>query len=346
MTFSALDITALEPGAERAWDAFVDSHSDGTIFHRTAWAKIIGDVYGHDCPYRIARRGDEIVGILPLVHVKTPLFGNSLISTGFGVRGGILAKDEETFRALAETAAELGQARGVDYVELRHMARSPLAWPTKDSLYVNFMKPLSRDAVALFASLPATKRAEIRKAVKAGLKVKSDRDVDTFYAIYAESLRNLGTPVYPKRFVEAVLAHFPEETEITTVHANGQPISTILSFLFKGRVNPYYGGSLPQSRVLHADDLKYWSLMNRYALEGYQAFDFGRSKRETGSFAYKVNWGFEATPMHYQYHLVRQAALPDVNPLNPKYRLMVAGWQRLPLAIANRLGPWLARQIG
>jgi FemAB-related protein (PEP-CTERM system-associated) len=346
MTVSTPDIAALEPGAEREWDAFVDRHPDGSIFHRSAWVKIIGGVYGHDCPYRLARRGGEIVGVLPLVHVRSPLFGKALISTGFGVRGGILAKDDAAFHALAEEAARLGRSRGVDYVELRHFRRSPLAWPTKDSLYVNFMKPLERDAVALFASLPATKRAEIRKAVKAGLKVKSDRDVDTFYAIYAESLRNLGTPVYPKRFVEAVLSHFPQETEITTVYAEGRPISTILSFLFKGRVNPYYGGSLPQSRSLHADDLKYWSLMNRFALDGYEAFDFGRSKRETGSFAYKVNWGFEAAPMHYQYHLVGQAALPDVNPLNPKYRLMVAGWQRLPLAIANRLGPWLARQIG
>jgi FemAB-related protein (PEP-CTERM system-associated) len=341
-----LEIAALEPGAEAAWDAFVDAHEDGTIFHRAAWRKIIGEVYGHDCPFRLARRGRTIVGILPLVHVAGPLFGNALISTGFGVRGGILAADQESFAALAACAAKLGEERRVDYVELRHLGRSTLPWPCKDTLYVNFMKPLSRNTVALFASLPATKRAEIRKAVKAGLQVRSDRDVDTFYAIYAESLRNLGTPVYPKRFVEAVLAQFPRETEITTVYADGRPISTILSFLFKGRVNPYYGGSLPQSRALHADDLKYWSLMNRYALEGFEAFDFGRSKRATGSFAYKVNWGFEPQPMHYHYHLVRQTTLPDINPLNPKYRLMVAAWQRLPLGIANRLGPWLARQIG
>lgn len=346
MTTPGLEIAALETGAAREWDQFVDAHSDGTIFHRSAWANIIGDIYGHDCPFRLARRNGRIVGVLPLVHVKGPLFGNALISTGFGVRGGILASEDEAFYALAKEAASLGEARGVDYVELRHQARAPLDWPSKDSLYVNFAKPLSRDAVALLAGLPVTKRAEIRKAVKAGLTVRSDRDVDTFYAIYAESLRNLGTPVYAKRFVEAILSHFGQETEITTVYADGRPISTILSFLFKGRVNPYYGGSLPQSRALHADDLKYWSLMNRFALQGYETFDFGRSKRGTGSFAYKVNWGFEPTPMHYNYHLVRQATLPDVNPLNPKYRLMVAGWQRLPLAIANRLGPWLARQIG
>jgi FemAB-related protein (PEP-CTERM system-associated) len=346
MGASLVEIAALEPGAEAAWDAFVDAQPEATIFHRAAWAKIIGGVYGHDCPFRMARRDGRIVGILPLVHVKSALFGNALISTGFGVRGGIVAADEEAFVALAQAAAQLGQARGVDYVELRHRTRSPLAWPTKDSLYVNFEKPLTRDAVAVLASLPATKRAEIRKAVKAGLTVKTDQDLDTFYAIYAESLRNLGTPVYPKAFVEAVLQHFGRESDITTVYADGQPISTIWSFLFKGRVNPYYGGSLPQSRALHADDLKYWSLMNRYAQAGFTHFDFGRSKRETGSFAYKVNWGFAAEPLHYQYHLVKQAALPDVNPLNPKYRLMVAGWQRLPLAIANRLGPWIARQIG
>jgi FemAB-related protein (PEP-CTERM system-associated) len=159
-------------------------------------------------------------------------------------------------------------------------------------------------------------------------------------------VRDLGTPVFSRRYFRLLIDTFPDCSEILTVLDDGQPVSAVLSFFFRDEVLPYYGGGRPRARRRGAYDFMYWELMTRATSRGAQIFDFGRSKFGTGSFAFKKNWGFEPQPLHYQYFVEPGHSVPDHNPLNPKYRLMIEAWKRLPLPLANLIGPAIVRGIG
>ena len=341
-----LTISDLGPDEEGAWDGYVTEHPAATMFHRAGWRRVIARTYGHRTHYLLARRGGSLCGVLPLVEVRSPLFGHSMVSVGFFVYGGIVANDGEAEVALAGAALELGRSCGVGYVELRSLTPLLSDWITKDDLYATFRQPLEVAEAAALARIPRKKRADVRKSLNSGLVVDVTTDTNRFYDIYAQSVHNLGTPVFPRRLIHTIRAEFGPVCELSLVRKDNEPLAALLSFYFRDEVLPYFGGALPAARPLHAYDLLYWSLMRRAVGQGASTMDFGRSKRGTGAFAYKTYWGFEPTPLAYQFKLMKSARLPEVNPLNPKYRQMVAMWRRLPLGVANRLGPMLARQIG
>jgi FemAB-related protein (PEP-CTERM system-associated) len=159
--------------------------------------------------------------------------------------------------------------------------------------------------------------------------------------------RNYGTPALPKRYFEQLLARFGQDCAILSVaDATGRRVSSILCFFHRSTVMAYYAGELPEARQMAANDLKYWEVMRWAQARGCTVFDIGRSKRGTGSFEFKKLWGFEMHPLHYEYLLRRRETVPQNNPNNPKYRLLIAVWQRLPVPVANALGPWVVRALG
>jgi len=339
-------VRSFAPQDEAAWEAFVFGQAGTTFFHRAGWRRVIENSLGHRTHYRCAWRGDTLVGILPLIEVRSPLFGHALVSMAFGVAGGIVAIDQAAILALADDAAKLGEQLGVDFVELRHEIAQDIPWIAKPELYFAFRRTLSTDEAANLKAVPRKKRADLRKAIdNKNLIVDTGVDPKTFFAIYAESVRNLGTPVLPRRFYAAIAEEFGNAVELSTISGSDSPVAALMTYFFKDVAMPYYGGATPAARPLHAYDLIYWKLMGRAVHRGCKFFDFGRSKRGTGAFDYKAYWGFEPTPLHYQFHLVRQQELPEINPLNPKYKLMVDTWKKLPLPVANTIGPWVARQI-
>jgi FemAB-related protein (PEP-CTERM system-associated) len=186
----------------------------------------------------------------------------------------------------------------------------------------------------------------VRKGMEAGLESEIDDGVDRFFEAYSASLRNLGTPVLSKRYFQALQREFGDRSEVLTVTRAGKAVSSVLSFYFRDEVLPYYGGGPRAARELKANDFMYWELMRRSAERGIRVFDYGRSKVGSGSYSFKKNWGFEPEPLPYQYRLVKAPEVPNVSPTNPKYRLFIEAWRRLPLAVANRLGPVLARNLG
>ncbi len=328
-----------------AWDEFVVSHPEATFFHRAGWKTVLERAFSHRGHYLLAERNGEVTGVLPLARVRSRLFHDALISTPFCVYGGPVAADEAAREALIEAASAQARRLGVDYLELRERRPSRPDWAAK-SLYVTFRRELAADHEANLKAVPRKQRAVIRKSLKAGLEARADGDLDAFYRVYSESLRNLGTPVFAKRYARMLLETFPEDTEILTVRRQGRPLSAVLSFYFRDEVLPYYGGGIPAARELKAYDLMYWDLMRRAVDRGIRVFDFGRSKRDTGSYAYKVHWGFEPQALHYEYDLVRLRQLPDLSPKNPKYERFIRLWQRLPLPLSRVLGPPLARSLG
>lgn len=343
---NGLRVLSLTQIGRAAWDAFVYREPTATFFHLSGWQKIVESVYGYDTYYLAAASANRIAGVLPLVHVRSRLFGSALISNAFCVYGGIASDNPNAVHSLAEAALALGQRLGVSYVELRSQKGTVPDWPVKGGTYATFQRPLSAKDDENLKAIPRKKRADVRKAIKADLPVDTSGDVDAFYSVYAESVRNLGTPVFAKKFLTAIQSEFADQCEISVIRGPDGPAAALTSFFFRDQVLPYYGGGVAGARRLHAYDYLYWTLMQRAAARGARVFDFGRSKYGTGAFNYKTFWGFEPEPLEYQYGLTGASGIPDINPLNPKYRLMVAAWQKLPLSAANLIGPWISRQLG
>ncbi len=328
------------------WDAFVRAHPDGSFFHLSGWARVIEEGLGHKAHYLLAERDGEIRGVLPLGRVRSRLFGDALSSTPFCVYGGAVAADDTARETLERAACDLARELRVDYLELRNRERRHHDWPAKD-LYVTFVKEIDPDPERNLLAIPRKQRAMVRKGIEAGLRGDIDDDLDRFFDVYSASVHRLGTPVFPPRYFRALRQVFGEQCELLTVFdRDGAAVSSVMSFYFRDQVLPYYGGSLAEARNLKANDFMYWDLMRRACERGIRVFDYGRSKVGTGSYHFKLHWGFEPTPLAYEYCLVRAGSVPDINPLNPKYRMFIALWQRMPLALSRRIGPLIARNLG
>jgi FemAB-related protein (PEP-CTERM system-associated) len=327
------------------WNAFVESHPESTFFHRAEWSTVLWRAFGHRSHNLLAEENGEVVGILPLGHIRSRLFGRSLISTPFCVYGGCVAHHERARRSLEDEACRLAERLGVDFLELRNLARRRPDWPSKD-LYVTFRKEIDPDPDKNLKMIPRKQRAMVRKGIKAGLAGETDGDTERLFSIYSESVRNLGTPVFPPRLFRVLKELFGEDCEVLTVTKDGSALSSVMSFYFRDEVLPYYGGGVAAARSVAANDFMYWELMRRACERGVRVFDFGRSKRDVGSYRFKKHWGFEPKPLFYEYQLVRASRVPQVNPLNPRYRLFVSAWKHIPLGVSRRIGPWFSRNLG
>jgi FemAB-related protein (PEP-CTERM system-associated) len=332
-------------GDDAAWDAFVRAREDGTFFHLAQWRLVLDRAFGHATHYLLAERGGAICGVLPLAELRSRLFGHALVSTPFCVYGGVVASDAAAHEALTEHACGLARSLGVDHLEMRNRRRRNPDWPCKD-LYVTFRRPISPDAEENMRAIPRKQRAMVRKGGKEGLRVELHGDVARHYATYSESLRNLGTPVFSRRYLEVLKDIFGDDFEILAVMHGDKPIASCLSFYFRDEVLPYYGGGTQTARELAGNDFMYWEVMERARQRGSRLFDFGRSKRGTGSYDFKRYWGFEPEQLYYEYHLVGGKAVPDLSPVNPRYERLISAWRRLPLWASRLAGPPLAKYLG
>lgn len=328
------------------WDAFVMTCPEATFFHRAGWQKIVREVFHHDTYFLYAEVNGVIQGVLPLGHVNSWLFGNSLVGLPFAVYGGVAACNALAAQALELEAQALAVRLGVGHLEWRNVKRRHPSWPAQD-LYVTFRKAISPDEEANMLSIPRKQRAMVRKGIKHGLRSEIDNHTDRFFTLYANNVHRHGTPAMPRRYFSALLSEFGPDCEVLTVTTpDGRALSSVLSFYFRDEVLPYYAGDDESARHLAANDFKYWELLRRACARGQKVFDYGRSKQGTGSYAFKKNWGFEPTPLHYEYCLYKRAAIPQNNPSNRKYRFLIAAWQHLPLSVANWLGPMVVRSLG
>jgi FemAB-related protein (PEP-CTERM system-associated) len=328
------------------WDAFVQSCPDATFFHRAGWQQVIGGVFRHRTYFLYAERDGAIEGVLPLAHVNSLLFGNALVSLPFAVYGGVASTNPVAAAELEFEAQRVAARLGVDHLEMRNVRQRHADWPSQD-LYVTFRKQIFPDEEANLLAIPRKQRAMVRKGIKNGLVSTVDTDVERFFALYADNVHRHGTPAMPKRYFAALLETFGPDCEVLTVAApDGRALSSVLSFYFRDEVLPYYAGDDEAARDLAANDFKYWELMRLSCLRGIKVFDYGRSKQGTGSHSFKKHWGFEPELLHYEYRLYRSDSVPQNNPSNAKYRLFIEGWRRMPLAVANWLGPHIVRNLG
>ena len=327
------------------WDTFVLNCPEATFFHLAGWQQVIKQAFGHRTHFLLAECDGAIQGVLPLAQIKSRLFGHSLSSLPFCVYGGIAANTQEARIALDRAAQELAASLAVDYLEYRNLKPFHSEWASKD-LYVTFRKAIDPDVEQNMLAIPRKQRAMVRKGIKAGLQGEIDGDTKRFFPAYSNSVHRLGTPVFPRRYFSLLKQTFGDDCEILTITLDGRIISSVMSFYFRDEVLPYYGGGTDEARTVAGNDFMYWDLMRRACERGYKVFDYGRSKRGTGSFEFKKNWGFEAQALHYEFQLHHATAVPDHNPLNPKYQTFIKLWQRLPLPVANWLGPHIVKNLG
>ena len=340
-------LAAQDAAVSARWDACVLAHPQATFFHRSGWLRVIERCFGHRGFFLYAERDGAIEGVLPLAEVKSRLFGHSVASLPFAVYGGVAALNDEAAAALEAEAEKIARGQGAEHLAYRYLGPPRHAdWPRQD-LYVTFRKEILPEEEANMLAIPRKQRAMVRKGIKNELKAEIDAGVDRFFDLYADNVHRHGTPAMPKKYFQSLLDEFGPDAEVLTVTApDGKPLSTVLSFYFRDEVLPYYAGDDEAARDLAANDFKYWELMRRACARGLKVFDYGRSKQGTGPYAFKKNWGFEPQPLSYEYRLFKRDAIPQNNPNNPKYQLMIKAWRKLPIGVANWLGPFIVKNLG
>ena len=339
-------VSPLGRGDEGQWDAFVEAMPEATFCHLSGWRTVVETVFGHRTHYLMARQGGSVVGVLPLTHVRSFLFGNALISNAFCMYGGPVAVSEQAYSALEREAISISERIGADYLELRMLQPRHADWPRKADLYVTFRKSMHAEVDANMKAIPRKQRAMVRKGIANGLRSEIDGDPSRLHHIYAESVRNLGTPVFPLSLFRALKRQFGEACDIVTICQGELAVASVMNFYFRDQVMPYYGGGLPAARDLAANDFMYWEVMRRACERGYRFFDFGRSKVGTGSYNFKRYWGFEPAPLVYEYQLGKARGIPDNSPRNRKFHYFIEIWKRLPLPLTKLIGPIIVKGTG
>ncbi|MCE2594196.1 FemAB family PEP-CTERM system-associated protein [Motilimonas cestriensis] len=341
----SVQVILLDNSRRQQWDEFVAQHPEGEFFHLSGWQQVIEEVYGHACWFYFVEEQGEIVGLLPLAQIKSWLFGNKLISLPFAVSAGVLANNQGVADTLIAQAQALATELKVDCLELRHRKSQCPTWSSQPS-HENFSCSLASSAEEILAKIKKKQRAVVRQSLVNGLNHRIESNCDHFFAIYSESVRNLGTPVFPKAYFKALQRVFTDQVDILTVFSGEQAVSSVLSFYYKNQVLPFYGGGTSAARSLKSNDYMYYQLMCHAQQRGMTEFDFGRSKIGSGAHAYKKHWGLQPSPLFYEHCLVNSQELPNISPNNPKYQLFIQAWKKLPLPISRALGPILAKDLG
>jgi FemAB-related protein (PEP-CTERM system-associated) len=349
-----LRVRELLPGEDSRWDAYVTRHPQGSFFHLSGWRRCVTEMFRHHSHALVVEQGRRWLGVLPLHLVRSWFLGRHLISLPYGVYGGVLADNAAAQQALLDRAALLGRELRAGYVELRHLDSRP-GVRTGSQLYVTFRCALPEDPTPVMPAIPTTARAEVRRARRApggaekgyGLQVLPDCDLDTFFTLFAENKRRLGSPALPKAWFAALVEEFGSKVVFhRVVDAHGGTLAAVMSFLFKDTVNAYYSGSRSGINDTGANNLIYCGIMEWAVQEGFTRFDFGRSRVDSGPAHFKHNMGFVAEPLHYEYILVGDDAKPpQFHPGNPKLNLPRQLWSRLPMWFANRFGARLSRHL-
>jgi FemAB-related protein (PEP-CTERM system-associated) len=329
------------------WNDYVRTDSEASCYHRYEWRGLISRVFGHDSHYLLARDGaGNVAGVLPLVRLRSRLFGDFLVSMPYFNYGGIAAAHPGARSALLEGAASLGRELGVGHVELRHIGNLAPAWPMRTDK-VTMRLPLPATPEALNRQLPGKLRSQIKRPTRDGATYVSGglERLDEFYAVFARNMRDLGTPVYPKRFFAAILETFAREARLFVVHLGGKPAAAGFVLSHGDWLEIPWASSLREFNPSSVNMLLYWSVLEYACNSGFRTFDFGRSTVDSGPYKFKRQWGAEPVPLHWHYWLKAGGEPPRLNPDNPKYRAAIALWQRLPVPVANVLGPLVVRNL-
>lgn len=326
------------------WDRFVAIHPEATNYHRWNWRHVIERAFRWPVFYLLAEEAGEIRGVLPLAWQKSRLFGNFLTSLPFLNAGGALASDASTEQRLIDEATALAERLGARHLELRYRGRAPEGMPAKANK-ITLVRPVEPDEEKMFAALPHKVRTDLRKAMKNDFQWEFGGAalLDAFYPIFARNMRDLGTPVYGRDFFAEMLRAFPEDAHVVVIRHRGRPVAGSFLTGFRGVLEAGWSASDYAYLAMKPNMFLYWRILCFAGQRGYRLFDFGRSSIGSGTHRFKKQWGTEEIPLRWVYWLRSGGDLPEMNPENPKYRLAIRVWRRLPVGLARILGPRIVR---
>ena len=330
------------------WDAFVDSAGPAHAYHRSGWATIIEESFGQRPYYLLSEDATgRVDGVLPLVRLQSRLFGDFLVSLPYLNYGGPCARDSVVEAELVEEAVRIARDEHVDYLELRLTASDGFGLKVKTSK-VAMRLPLDGGADALWKSFSTKLRTRIKGPMKKeGMvaRIGGEEELASFHEVFSINMRDLGTPVYGKRFFELVLREFRDTARICTVYYENRPVASGFVVGFRDTLEIPWGSSLRSMNRLSPNMLLYWTLLKYACDSGYRVFDFGRSTPNGGTYQFKEQWGAKPVPLHWHYWLPGGADVPELNPANPKYQIAINVWKRLPLGLTRLIGPAIVRNI-
>ncbi|MCL6583814.1 MAG: FemAB family PEP-CTERM system-associated protein [bacterium] len=342
----SIRVSSLEELDQDRWDAYVLASPLSSIYHLSAWRRVLETSLGHPTYYLYAEQGGELVGILPLVHLRSLLFGSRLISLPGFTYAGVCAHDPNVQAALIREGIEIARSSGASHLELRQSQGYPWALAVKQHR-LSMLLELPDSGEKLWQRFSAKLRNQIRKAERQDLLVCQGREdeLDSFYQVFSRNMRDLGTPVQGKEFFRATLAAFPHQARIWTVYHDSEPIASGLVLGFKDTLEIPWASSWRKYNSLCANMLLYWKILSFACGAGYRLFDFGRCAPGSGTYRFKEQWGAKPHPLYWYYWLREGESLPAFHPENPKYRLAIKVWKRMPLALSRLIGPLLARDM-
>lgn len=341
-----IEVRRLDRRDEAAWMRYAARHPQASLYHGLAWREAIRDVFGHDSHYLLARhRAGGVVGVLPLVRLRSRLFGDFMASLPYVNYGGALADSPAIAERLMHEAARIAAEVGSRHVEFRDTRRYP-AWPARTDKVI-MQLPLPPCAEDLWRAFDPKLRAQIRRPEKAGVHATlgGAELLPAFYRVFARNMRDLGTPVYGREFFYAVMRAFVGSATIAVCHRAGEPVAAGILLRHGTRLEIPWASSLREHNRLGVNMALYWRILTHAIDQGCGLFDFGRCTVGSGTYRFKRQWGALERPLFWHYWLENGAPMPQLTPQNPKYRIAVAAWRRLPLFVANRLGPVLVKNL-
>jgi FemAB-related protein (PEP-CTERM system-associated) len=327
------------------WNDFVRTMPDATGYHLWNWRRVFERAFGHRCHYLIARDPLGVAGVLPLVEVRSWMFGRALSSLPYVNYGGVLARTEAAREALLEQAARIAAARSLSYIVMRHKRRVYPDLPARGHK-VTMLLPLAASADAMWNGLDRKVRNQIRKAEKSGLTTVAGgiELLDDFYAVFARNMRDLGTPVYGRALFAAILQELGEDARVHLVRLNGQTIAGAFSYAFGDTIEVPSASSLREHRSLCPNHLMYWSIITEAIAQGRTVFDFGRSTPNDGTYQFKEQWGAAPEQLWWEYQML-DGDVPSDDRHESRYKSRIEAWKKLPLGVATLLGPRIARAV-
>ena len=340
---SDLHVSIASPSDREDWEQFIVSRGDEAGYHAWNWRQVFEKAFGHRCVYLLARRKDRVAGVLPLVQIKSRLFGNTLTSLPFLNYGGVMAESEDAAQALVSHARSEAEVRGCGHVELRHVSAQFPNLPSKRHK-VSMRLPVGTNP---WEALDRKVRNQIRKAEKSGLEIERGglNLVPEFYKVFARNMRDLGTPVYSRRLFEEVVRAFPDRSLLHIIRLKGEAVAAGFTYRTPQMVQLPWASSIREFNSLCGNLLLYWDAIQYAQSVGAPVFDMGRSTPNEGTYKFKAQWGAQPVPLHWEYQLISAGEMPNVSPANPKFQRLIALWQKLPLALTTRVGPMIVRAI-
>jgi FemAB-related protein (PEP-CTERM system-associated) len=338
-----VEVTTFEQAPE-AWSHYATRSPSACIYHDARWKTVIEETYRHICHYLIALRADRPVGILPMVEIRSRWFGHFMVSLPFVTYGGIAAEDDGAALALAEEAARRCRDAGGRWLELRPRDSAHLGWPSRHHK-VALATDVSEGADALWSRLSSRLRGKVRKAERSGasIEVSGPEAAGEFYRVFARNMRDLGTPVYPFRFFQSVGRHFSDRTRLFLVRHSGRVVAAALGLEDGHTLQLPWICSDYRYSGNYANEFLYWSVLHWAARQGFRSVDFGRSTAGSGNHRFKKQWNPEEIPLTWYYWTPEGCRPPRLDPDNPRFQLAIRLWRRLPLPVANLLGPRIVR---